>query len=241
VEVDRRPERFRVSTGIAHPIFNGVRSARLPRLDADACIEETRAYFAARKEPWFWWVWPGSAPEDLGDRLAAHGLVSRGPLPVMSVDLLAFPDDLRPPEGLVIARVADAGMLGAWAQLAGQVFGLAAGAPTRRFIDVYSASGFDEEAPMQFYTGYLGSTPVAASQLFLGVGVAGIYTVATLPEPRGHGFGTALTVASLRDARSRGYRWGVLQATKLGEPVYLRLGFGIDGHVVLYGLAPAQS
>jgi GNAT superfamily N-acetyltransferase len=238
VEIDHRPDRFRVSTGIAHPVFNGVRSARLASSEAGAWIDETRAYFASRGERWLWWLWPSSEPADLGDRLASREMVSRGSMPAMSVDLRALPDAPRPPERLSIVRVTDARMLDTWVHLAGAIFGLADGAPTRRFVEVFSASGFDEEAPMQFYTGFLDGAPVAASQLFLGAGVAGIYTAATVAEHRGRGFGTALTVAPLLEASARGYRWGILQATKMGEPVYRRIGFRVDGQIVLFGLPP---
>ena len=38
------------------------------------------------------------------------------------------------------------------------------------------------ELPYRYYVAFLGGKPVAASMLFLAEGVAGIYSVATLPE-----------------------------------------------------------
>jgi GNAT superfamily N-acetyltransferase len=49
--------------------------------------------------------------------------------------------------------------------------------------------------------------------------------VATLPASRGRGLATALMARSLWDARNRGQHTATLQATKLGYPVYRRLGF----------------
>lgn len=49
--------------------------------------------------------------------------------------------------------------------------------------------------------------------------------VATVPEARGRGLASAVTVAALHDAAGRGLRGAVLQATPAAERLYARLGF----------------
>lgn len=75
------------------------------------------------------------------------------------------------------------------------------------------------------YLAYLDGEPVAVSSMYLGVGVAGIYNVATLPEARGKGAGSAVSYVPLREAHQAGYEIGTLQSSKLGYSVYRRLGF----------------
>ncbi|HET6662409.1 MAG TPA: GNAT family N-acetyltransferase, partial [Rubrobacter sp.] len=79
-----------------------------------------------------------------------------------------------------------------------------------------------------FYTRYIAyqdGVAVATSALLLHAGVAGIFAVATIPQARRRGLGTAVTQAPLLEARRRGYRVGTLQSSPMGFPVYGRLGF----------------
>jgi GNAT superfamily N-acetyltransferase len=52
-----------------------------------------------------------------------------------------------------------------------------------------------------------------------------IVYVATLPEARGRGLASRLMAHALHEARGRGATTTSLQATKMGYPVYARLGY----------------
>lgn len=68
--------------------------------------------------------------------------------------------------------------------------------------------------------------PVAtASAIRYGVELAWIGMVLTHPDFRGRGYGSRLTAAAVEHARSRGVRTVGLDATEMGRPLYLRLGF----------------
>ncbi len=59
-----------------NPMFKGVWETRLTKETADQAIEETIAWFKERNAPYFfWWTGPDASPDDLPQRLQAHGLI----------------------------------------------------------------------------------------------------------------------------------------------------------------------
>lgn len=65
-------------------------------------------------------------------------------------------------------------------------------------------------------------------------GDAGVMLVATRPEARGRGLAGGLLAAALVEARDRGCDISTLQATKLGEPVYARVGYQRLGAIEMW-------
>ena len=137
----------------------------------------------------------------------------------MAINLSALNANMRIPPGLVIEQVTDIESLKEWHH----AFVVGSGMPDfmgNAFFEVFCVLGFDVDCPLRHYVGLLNGEPVATSMLFLGAGVAGIYNVATVPEPRQKGFGAALTYIALREAHNVGYKVGALEASKNGESVY---------------------
>ena len=65
-------------------------------------------------------------------------------------------------------------------------------------------------------------------------GDCGIYWVATLPDARGGGLAALLMRRALADARERGRTSSTLQATKLGQPLYERIGYRSIGTLEMW-------
>jgi GNAT superfamily N-acetyltransferase len=75
------------------------------------------------------------------------------------------------------------------------------------------------------YVADVDGEPAACLEIYSVDGDASVWWVATLPEARGRGLAGRLMHRALWDAREHGCDISSLQATKLGEPVYARLGY----------------
>lgn len=89
--------------------------------------------------------------------------------------------------------------------------------------ELYLKLFYDDD--IAFYAGYASGKIVATTMLFNSSDTAGIHQVGTLKEYRGKGFGTALTKKAFYDAKLKGCKFGVLQASEMGKRVYSKVGF----------------
>jgi ribosomal protein S18 acetylase RimI-like enzyme len=213
---------FRFVSGLPVAFANGVLAARLAPEDADRRIEEALEVFGSHGVPATWWVGPLSRPPDLGGRLQAHGFRRREDVPWLALDLRALRKPGPAPQGLRILRVRDERTQAHWRDAMSAGFGLER--PVADALDELSTkAGFD--GPWRRFTGLLGDRPVASAGLMLFGGLAGVYNVATRPEMRRRGFGTAMTMAAVREALAIGYRVAVLGTSEMGRGIYERMGF----------------
>jgi len=212
------------SSDVAHPYLNRVFRARFHKEDVDQRIEEILLECETRGSPLSWLVGPSSTPGNLGSHLEGEGVTRLEDEIGMAVDLTAPGQDVRKPPGMVVETVADVQDLRSWVEVVARSFGLPDGVASV-LLDVYGTAPFGEEAPWRLYLGFIDSEPVGASQLFLHAAAAGIYHLGTVPQARGQGVGTAMTVAALRGGRELGARVSVLRAARAGLGIYRGLGF----------------
>jgi GNAT superfamily N-acetyltransferase len=81
------------------------------------------------------------------------------------------------------------------------------------------------DLPLRLYEARVDGEPVSVLGTLDAGDDCGIYLVATLKGHRGGGLSRRLLHVALAEARQRGLRTSSLQATKLGYPVYERLGY----------------
>ncbi len=225
-------------TDIPFPMFNSVLDARLEPERVQAAIEKAKARCASHGVPMRWNVAPTDKPADIGQYLEAGGFVHDGDLTLMALDLLALKEESRPFPDLVIESATDVGERTQWSKPMVIGFG----------IPLTVVPGFEDYCRrlgqelalgrFELSTGWRNRKPVATAALFLAGGVAGVYCIATLPEARGQGIGTAMTRAACARARELGYRVAVLHASEMGFGIYQKIGFRAYGRIGLYSWMP---
>ena len=219
-------------TDIAFPSCNSIFRAHLEPENVDATIEALIAKGRARNVPLQWWIGHDTQPTNLGEYLVAHGFTHFGDGAGMAIDLLAMKEGGPMPANLAITEVKDSATLKTWCHTAAVGFGMPEDAEPG--ILKWFTTGLELKLPMKLYLAWWNGEPVATSQLLLAEGVAGIYFVATIPQARRRGAGFAITLKPLQAAREMGYRAGILQASKMGAPVYRRMGFKEYGKIPSY-------
>jgi ribosomal protein S18 acetylase RimI-like enzyme len=205
-------------------MFNSIVRAQLDKECIGTAIEAVIARGRSRNVPLMWWVGPETRPANISDDLNEHGFELVDESPGMAVDLLTIPPIPTGPSDLIINQVQDIESLKIWCQVSAAGFEMTNSAE-HAWMDAFNSIGLGTNVPFRHYLGWLKGEAVATSSLLLDAGVAGIYNVATLPMARRLGIGFSISLTSLHEARSIGYRISVLQSSEMAVGVYRRLGF----------------
>ena len=221
-------------SGLPSDTFNFVARARLDS-GVEAAIRRVTDYFTAVARPFSWWRGPADRPADLDRALLDAGFTAAESEVAMAADLGSLagedpaPAALRIERATTTDRIRDYGRVVAanWSPPDAQVL---------RFYELAAPFLLRHECPIRLYVGYLRQEPVAAAELTVSEGAVGLYGIATLADHRRKGYGTALTLRPLLDARAEGHGLAVLQASAEGRGVYARLGFRETGRYTEYQL-----
>lgn len=211
-------------TNMPDHFLNLVICTSLPERGIGELIDEALKHFRAINIRKLSWIAEQGVPADrLKECLTARGLTFSDSFAVeMAIDLTGLSDPMDFPDGLKIYQVESDEMLRQWIRVASVGFGVPPES-AEVWFDFFNYAAC--RTPFQTFLAFQNNEPVATSQLCFAAGVAGIYNVTTLPKARGRGIGSAMVMAPLLAARKHGYQVGILQASKMGYPVYQRLGF----------------
>jgi GNAT superfamily N-acetyltransferase len=239
-EVHEEPGQTWVLTGTPLRLFNGVIHTSLNSSECDLKIKALLDFFQSRQQSMAWWISPLTRPTDLTHRLVAHGMTLSWKEVGMTIDLDNINQTLSLPHGLVIERVRDEQTMQEWVHTNAHGFAM----------DEHILADYRKLVPSiphhqhpvgPFYLARLKGEPVATAALYCAHGVAGIYEVSTIPSARRQGIGSAITMATLLEAQTMGYRVGILLAESMGISIYQDLGFTTRCTFDAYCLQPPTS
>lgn len=196
-------------SGLPFHLANGIVKARFLEKHLIESLDECLHQLSKEHVPMAWSIGPSTHPADLGSRLEAHGWLHGDEAPGMAIDLNVLDKSYSSPASLTIELVQDEATFRTWLRV--MTVGSEIPEEGLKFLlELVSRRGFKDDPLVRYYLGFLNGSPVATSLLYLSGGVAGIYNVATLPEARRRGIGSALTVAPLMQAHEWGFRIGIL-------------------------------
>jgi GNAT superfamily N-acetyltransferase len=180
-----------------------------------------RAYEDAGVRAWTVWVpeTDGAAAELLN--AAGHSLDARP----RAMTLELSPADLGDGAGNLARELTDD--TATFAAINEDAYGL----PPGEFTHVMRA--FADPAAMLYLARHEGQPAACVAALTVEQD-CGIYMVATVRAARRRGLALALMRQALREARDRGATTSSLQATRLGSPLYRRLGYRDEGAIEMW-------
>jgi GNAT superfamily N-acetyltransferase len=235
-EVHQDGELVVTIVGLPVAFTNNVHRTRLRSDTVEDRVAATASLLRERGVPALWWVGPLDAPAELPEVLQRNGFRASEDMPWMAAALSAVPDRSLP--GAVEAHRVDSP----------DRFEQFVDAMMRGFGDdpnvaaamrsLHAAVGSTEDAAWQPFVATEQGEPVGSSGLQLGGGVAGVYNVATPPEHRGRGIGSAMTTLAMRWARDHGYDTAILGSSPKAIPLYERLGFRPVCRIGVYVFQP---
>jgi ribosomal protein S18 acetylase RimI-like enzyme len=214
-------------SGIPTRDFNVVFIKRKSSKPAKLC-EKWERYFAERELPFRVTITPG-LEDSYALTLVDRGYKKMESVPVMS--LFNIPHTFGERTDLVIKAVKDLTELGHFQEAGEKGFSLPEGSGP--FVITEQVLNLPD---CDLFIGYCDGRPACTSMLIKTGPVAGIYWVSTIAEYRNHGFGQAITEHAVVSGKNMGCDFACLQASKMGKPVYEKIGFDNPYHYAVYAL-----
>jgi GNAT superfamily N-acetyltransferase len=224
-EVHEEQTIFCISADAPVFYFNSVFNAHLNE-NAEQTIETTMEFFRGRRGWFTWHIIPSSLPENLAELLIARGAELLESIPYMAIHLEDMQRNFAIPPEFRWTTVRTPVELASWTS----IYCHARGYPESAYklFNIFADLDLSEGSPFKLILGYLGDTPVSTYSVFMDDETAGFYSLTTLPEARGHGIGTAISIAAADLAARRSYQIATLLSEPPSRNICKRLGF-VDG------------
>jgi GNAT superfamily N-acetyltransferase len=209
------------------PGMNFILYHRLDGADVAAVIAEQVAHFAPLGQPFTWKIFEHDQSAGLAERLIEAGFVADDdPGVVMVLDLAAdpAPPAAAPPapSGVEIRQISRRDQLGDVIAIMEQVWGGSFAWIKQRLGDHLEIPGY-----LSVYAAYIDGQPACASWIYFSPDsqFASLWGGSTIERYRKRGLYTALLARRVREARERGYRFLIIDASPMSQPIVAGHGF----------------
>jgi len=190
----------------------------------DRVIDKELEYFVPMAQPFTWKVYDHDLLPSLQEKLNSRSFVADedGPTDVMVLDINKAPADLfQPAQQVDIRRITDREGLKDVVQVLDQVYG-------GHNIWVYNRLGMHLQFPgyLSVYAAYVDNRPASIAWTYFPKGhFATLFAGSTVPEHRKKGLYTSLLAVRLKEIRTRGYPFAVVEAGNMSRPLVAKHGF----------------
>lgn len=197
--------------------------------DIDFEIEQIKSLIQSGSAPDDWTVGPLTTPKNFGKSLLKHDFSDVFHQVGMALNLSKLKLSTNINTDLNVKKVENEEELSNWSKIVSMVFHIN--------VDNELLEYLRAQSEVAFYLGNYNEKWVSALLLYLIPGVAGLHAVSTLPDYRNKSFALTISNRALLDARNFGYKYGVLQASPMGQFVYKKLGFRKYCDIITYSLS----
>jgi hypothetical protein len=188
----------------------------------DHVIDREVDYFTPMKQPFTWKVYDHDLLPSLKDKLALRGFAGDDdPAAVMVLDVENAPDALFQPAATDIRRIDSLEGLQDIIHVLDQVWG-------GHHTWVNERLGMHLHVPgyLSVYAAYIDGQPVSIAWTYFPRGqFATLFAGSTVAEYRKQGLYTSLLATRLKEIRERGYRYAVVEAGTMSQPIVARHDF----------------
>jgi hypothetical protein len=196
----------------------------------ESVIEAEIEYFSERGQTFEWKTYDADQPPDIGDALVAHGFIRGEAESFMALDLELIEQPL-PDNGLCV-EVTDINGIRDAIAVQEQVWGEDRSGQFAHLLSGLQSTPED----LTIYVVYEDGIPVSSARIVYNGDspFAGIWGGSTVAEYRDKGYYSALLHKRINDAKLRGKRYLIIDASEMSRPIVARHGFQFIANTVPY-------
>jgi len=207
----------------SHPVISNAAFRRDEEVDATEFLTRAGEFFASRGRGFSIWVRAGR-PED--DDLAAAAEAAGFQAVFEMPEMVLRSGRLEPPPAPAeVRKLSDEGEAADFWAVAKDAY-LTNGFPPEVFAGYTNHAGLLADNVAVFIARVDGE-PASIAMTIVSDGVAGIYWVGSRESARGLGLGRTVTVAATNAGLELGAEFASLQASPMGRPIYVKLGYEV--------------